>query len=91
VSLADEERAALESLVRKGKAAARKIAHARILLLADQGQDDEDIANALAISSRTIGASASVWSPKASSPPSTTNRNRRGHGASTTMAVRPLS
>jgi hypothetical protein len=55
VSLADEERAVLESLVSKGKAAARKIAHARILLLADQGQDDADIASALAISSRTIG------------------------------------
>jgi hypothetical protein len=39
VSLADEERAVLQSLVRKGKAAARKIAHARILLLADQGQE----------------------------------------------------
>jgi len=54
VSLADEERAALESLVGKGKAAARRILHARILLHADQGQEDEDIADALEVSSRTV-------------------------------------
>ena len=54
VSLADEERATLESLVSKGKAAARRIAHARILLLADHEHDDEDIASALEISSRTV-------------------------------------
>jgi hypothetical protein len=53
VSLADEERALSESLIRKGKAAARRIAHARILLLADNGRDDEEIASALGISSRT--------------------------------------
>jgi hypothetical protein len=53
VSLADEERALLEGLVSKGKAAARRVAHARILLLADEGHDDEDIAQALGTSSRT--------------------------------------
>src|SRR5438067_13231112 len=54
VSLADEERAFLGSLVSKGKAAARRIAHARILLLADKGEEDEDIAQALEISPRTV-------------------------------------
>ena len=54
VSLADEERAVLESLVSKGKAAARRTAHARILLLADKGHDDEDSASALEISARTV-------------------------------------
>src|SRR5262249_10175407 len=54
VNLADEERVALENLASKGKAAARRIAHARILLLADQGLDDEDIASVLQISSRTV-------------------------------------
>ena len=54
VSLADEERATLEGLVGKGKAAARKLAHARILLLADAGQDDEAIAEAVAVSARTV-------------------------------------
>src|SRR5262245_58949893 len=54
VSLADEERAALERLLGKGKAAARRISHARILLLADEGREDEDIAEAVAVSSRTV-------------------------------------
>ena len=54
VRLADEERSVCESLVKKGKTAARRIAHARILLLADNEQDDEDIASALEISSRTV-------------------------------------
>jgi hypothetical protein len=54
VSLSDEERTELEGLVNKGKCAARKIIHARILLLADGEQDDEEIASVLGISSRTI-------------------------------------
>jgi transposase len=54
VNLTDEEREALNSLLQKGKAAARRLAHARILLLADEGQDDEAIAETVAVSSRTI-------------------------------------
>src|SRR3954447_3836554 len=54
VSLTDEERGSLKGLVSKGKAAARKIAHARILLLADAGQDDGSIAKALTVSARTV-------------------------------------
>ena len=54
VSLADHERAALEGLLKKGKVAARKIIHARILLLADEGREDEDIADTAAVSSRTV-------------------------------------
>ena len=55
VSLADEERAVLDSLLNKGRAAARRIAHARILLLADEGHEDEDIAAAVQVSARTVG------------------------------------
>ena len=60
VRLSDEERAMLERLVSVGKAAARKILHARILLAADQGPDgpgwpDERIAEGLVVSERTIG------------------------------------
>ena len=54
VNLTDEERDALNGLLKKGKVAARRLAHARILLLADEGQDDEVIAEAVAVSSRTI-------------------------------------
>jgi len=54
VDLTDEERETLHGLLQKGKAAARRLAHARILLLADEGQDDEVIAEAVKVSSRTI-------------------------------------
>lgn len=58
VTLAVEERAALEQLVSKGKAAARKLTHARVLLLADdsQGEDspDDEIVAVLGTSPRTV-------------------------------------
>ncbi len=57
VTLMAEERAALEQLVSAGRAAARKLTHARILLLADThggGSHDEDIVVALGTSPRTI-------------------------------------
>lgn len=57
VTLTAEERGALEQLVSTGKAAARKLTHARILLLADtQGENhaDEDIVDALGTSLRTV-------------------------------------
>jgi hypothetical protein len=54
VSLMDEERDALNALLNKGKAAARRLAHARILLLADAGEDDDSIAAAVTVSSRTV-------------------------------------
>jgi hypothetical protein len=59
VTLTVEERTALEHLVSVGKGAARKLAHARILLVADDGpsgprRDDEDIVEALHVSPSTI-------------------------------------
>lgn len=57
VTLTAEERVALEHLVSADKAAARKLIHARVLLLADTcGEDsrDEDIVAALGISPRTV-------------------------------------
>jgi hypothetical protein len=58
VSLDAEERAALERLISVGKAASRKLTHARILLLADavngEGHRDEDIVSVLGTSPRTI-------------------------------------
>jgi hypothetical protein len=55
VSLTSEERNELKTLVTTGKAAARKLTHARILLLAD-GEDclDEEIVSALGASLRTM-------------------------------------
>lgn len=58
VALTEEERTGLEQLVSGGKAAARKLTHARILLLADEWQGqaytDTEILSVLGVSSRTI-------------------------------------
>jgi hypothetical protein len=58
VTLAEEERTALQQMVSSGKAAARKLTHARILLLADDslGEEhaDEQIVAALGTSLRTV-------------------------------------
>jgi hypothetical protein len=58
VTLTQDERAELEQLVSRGKAAARKLTHARILLLADdsRGEEhaDEQIVAALGTSLRTV-------------------------------------
>jgi hypothetical protein len=57
VTLTAEERVALEQMLSAGKAAARKLTHARILLLADtHGEDacDEDIVAVLGTSLRTV-------------------------------------
>jgi hypothetical protein len=56
VTLTVEERQALDRMVSSGKAAARKLVHARILLLGDEGPGgprctDEEIVEALNLSS----------------------------------------
>jgi hypothetical protein len=58
VTLAAEERTGLEHLVSVGKGAARRLAHARVLLLADTStgheRPDEEIVSALGIGLRTV-------------------------------------
>jgi Homeodomain-like domain len=57
VTLTAEERIGLQQLVSAGKGAARKLTHARILLLADthgENLSDEDIVVALSTSLRTV-------------------------------------
>ncbi len=59
VTLTDEERAALEAMISRGKADARKLAHARILLRADEADGapactDEEVASATETSTRTV-------------------------------------
>jgi transposase len=59
VTLAEDERQALGLLVSAGKAAARKLAHARVLLLSDEGpvgpgRTDEEIVEALNVSPSTV-------------------------------------
>jgi hypothetical protein len=56
--LTAEERADLEQMISRGKAAARKLTHARILLLADDAlgheRPDEQIVAALGTGARTV-------------------------------------
>ena len=59
VRLTADERQALDALVKKGRAAARKLTRARVLLKADEGPDgpawtDEAIAAALDVSAGTV-------------------------------------
>jgi transposase len=59
VRLQEEERAELQALVRKGKAAAYKLTHARVLLKADQGTSrkrvtDKTVAAAVEVGPATV-------------------------------------
>ncbi len=54
VDLTHEERSHLLELIRKGKAPAREIARAHILLSTDRGDSDEVIAKALHVSVPTV-------------------------------------
>jgi len=59
VTLTEEERAGLQELIGKGKAAARKLTHGRILLKADVGSGgpgwrDEEISVAVEVSPGTV-------------------------------------
>jgi len=54
VQLGDGDRQRLQSLIRKGRASARSLAHARILLKAAEGLSDELIATQLEVSPSTV-------------------------------------
>jgi len=49
VILKEGERDDLESFIRKGKASARSLTCARILLLADEGRSDKEIVDVLKV------------------------------------------
>ena len=53
VRLKEEEREKLSQYLRRGKSSARSLTRARILLLADEGRPDEEIAEALKVSKST--------------------------------------
>jgi transposase len=55
VALSTEERTTLEQLLRRGKAGTRKLTRARILLKADEGLSDEEVAAALYVGTATVG------------------------------------
>lgn len=54
VSLTEAEQADLRQLISRGKGAARRLAHARILLKANQGRTDEQIAAEVEVGTATV-------------------------------------
>jgi transposase len=54
VTLTETERDSLGALISKGKGAARRLAHARVLLKADRGLTDEAVAEAVEVSRPTV-------------------------------------
>ena len=54
IQLTEEERRELGRMVESGRKLARKITRARILLLADAGKKDREIAEALQVSVQTV-------------------------------------
>lgn len=80
VTLTADERRSLKELIAAGKAAAQKLAHARILLEADAAPGrpawtDDRTADAVEVSTDTVGrGSASGSSRTAWTPPSTARR-----------------
>ena len=54
VALTADERRTLEQLVQRGKSSARKLTRARILLQADDGLTDEEIATGLEVGIATV-------------------------------------
>jgi transposase len=59
VTLRAQERAELEAMISKGKAGARQLAHARVLLQSDEAdaapaRTDREVASALDLSARTV-------------------------------------
>ncbi len=54
VKLTDEERSRLIELTRKGTIAARKLARAHILRLADEGKQDADMCEVLGVGLSTV-------------------------------------
>lgn len=54
VTLSEHERTQLRALLRKGQNSARRIARARILLLADEGQGDAAIATSVHVGALTV-------------------------------------
>lgn len=54
VDLSDDERGAVQALLRKGRASARRLTRARILLLAAEDRPDEEVAAVLHSSRSTV-------------------------------------
>jgi len=101
VTLTDDERQSLELMLRKGKADARVLRRARVLLKADQaeGWTDERIAEALGVSARTVertrqhfverGLEETLRPPRAPRPPRKVDGEVEAHLVALTCSEPP--
>ena len=65
VQLTDTERQALQQFVARGKKHARHITRARILLLADEGKKNHEIADVLRVSQQTVSSMRKKYATQA--------------------------
>jgi len=101
VTLTDAERQALDQMVRKGKADARVLGRARILLKADEaeGWTDQQIAEAFGVSTRTVerirqgfverGLEATLRPPRVPRPPRKLDGQVEAHLVALTCSAPP--
>jgi putative transposase len=61
VKLKEEERAGLIKFLRKGKSSARSQTRARILLLSDEGLEDDEIVETLKVSKSTVSRIRKIY------------------------------
>jgi hypothetical protein len=54
VRLSEEQRGRLRKAISSGRAAARELAHARVLLEADEGKTDDEVAASVRVSPNTV-------------------------------------
>ena len=54
VRLSEEQRGRLRKAISSGRAAARELAHARVLLEADEGRTDDEVAASVRVSPNTV-------------------------------------
>ncbi|HZS04962.1 MAG TPA: helix-turn-helix domain-containing protein [Blastocatellia bacterium] len=77
VDLTAEEQASLRQLIKQGKPSARKVARARILLQADEGATDDEIAETLRLGLSTVHRTRQRF-VEAGLPAALTERVRQG-------------
>jgi transposase len=61
IKLNAEERRTFEQMVKKGKSSAQQIRRAQTLLMSDEGETDEDIAELLRVTSHTVALTRKRW------------------------------
>ena len=61
IKLREEDRQTFEEMVRKGKSSAQQIRRAQTLLMSDEGETDEDMAEVLRVTRHTVALTRKRW------------------------------